>query len=435
MHLTLTIISAVVLLFMGGQRAWAQGSGPDFRSPVDMAIESTGTLLVVDQHSQRRSVIRIDPLTGSRTTVSDDVTGDGPFFDQPIGILIENEQSLLVTDERVDSVIRVNPITGSRVLISGCPEMPDPCPVPLVAAGPAFDDPVDIAIGPAGTIVVVDVTLATLMRLDATTGERIVFSGPGVGIGPAMLSPRDVVSDGAGGWFVTDVGLNAIFRIESGTGNRTILSDAVTGVGPAFGRPEGIDVAPDGSLLVVDAALSALLRVNPTTGDRTVVSDATMGIGPNFLFPASVEVAADGSAFVVDQSHPAIFQVNTTTGDRTVTSRHSSLTISPPTGRYVNGQTFDLTLLATGAGNTAIDITATLDGNDVMPTLTPCLSSTPLTGGGVAIRCPNAADLLSLTPGRHVLQVSLRLFDNVTLTTSPRLTNEVVWEVLLVLVP
>jgi streptogramin lyase len=432
MHLTLTIISALVLLFMGGQQTWAQGSGPDFRLPVDMAIESTGTLLVVDQNAQRRSVIRIDPLTGSRTMVSDDVTGDGPFFDQPSGILIENDQSLLVTDESIDAVIRVNAITGSRVLISGCPEMPDPCPVPLVGAGPPFDNPVDITIGPAGAIVVIDQTLATVMRVDPTTGERTVFSGPGVGIGPDMVSPREVVSDGVGGWFVTDVGLNAIFRIESGTGNRAILSDAVTGVGPAFRNPQGIDVAPDGSLLVADGALSALLRVNPTTGDRTVVSDATMGIGLNFLFPVSVEVAADGSAFVVDQSQPAIFQVNMTTGDRTVTSRPSSLTISPPSGRYVNGQTFDLTLLATGGGNTAIDITATLDGNDVTPTLTPCLSPTPLTGGGVAIRCPNAADLLSLTPGRHVLRVSLTLFDNVTLVTSPRLTNEVVWEILLV---
>jgi hypothetical protein len=135
---------------------------------------------------------------------------------------------------------------------------------------------------------------------------------------------------------------------------------------------------------------------------------------------------------VVDQSQPAIFQVNVTTGDRTVTSRPSSLTISPPSGRYVNGQTFDLTLLATGAGNTAIDITATLDDNDVMPILAPCLSPTPLTGGGVALRCSNAAGLLGLTPGRHVLRVSLTLFDNVTMVTSPRLTNEVVWEILLV---
>ena len=105
MHLTLTIISSLVLLFMGGQQAWAQGSGPDFRLPVDIAIESTGTLLVVDQNGQRRSVIRVDPLTGSRTTVSDDVTGDGPFFDQPSGMVIENDQSLLVTDESIDRMV------------------------------------------------------------------------------------------------------------------------------------------------------------------------------------------------------------------------------------------------------------------------------------------------------------------------------------------
>jgi streptogramin lyase len=429
---SIALISAVVLLLLlGGQRAWAQGTGLDFFTPVDMAIHSNGTLLVIDQHNRRRSVVRVDPLTGNRTTLSADGIGEGQAFAEPSDIVVENDQFVLVVDEALDAVLRVDVITGARVLISGCPQEPDPCPVPLVGAGPGFENPVGIAIGPDGTVVVIDVTLAALIRVDAVTGDRTIVSGPGVGIGPAMLAPRDVVSDGAGGWFVTDEGLNAVFRIDPVAGTRAIVSDAVTGIGPAFRFPEGIDMAIDGALLVTDAFASALIRVDPFTGDRAVMSSATMGIGPTLLLPVGVEVAADGSAFVVDQSYLAIFQVNTTTGDRTVTSRAPSMSISPPSGRYVNGQTFDLALIAIGAGNMAINITATLNDADVLPILMPCLAQSPLPGGGVAIRCPNAGGLLGLTPGRHVLQVGLALFDNVNLVTSPRLTNEVVWEILI----
>jgi len=428
---SITMISAVVLLLLlGGQRAWAQGTGPDFFTPVGMAIHSSGTLLVIDQHNRRRSVVRVDPLTGNRTTLSADSIGEGLAFAEPSDVVVENDQFLLVVDEALDAVLRVDVITGARVLISGCAQAPDPCPVPLVGAGPGFEDPVGIAIGPDGTIVV-DETLASLVRVDAVTGDRTIVSGPGVGTGPAMLAPREVISDGAGGWFVTDVSLNAVFRIDPVAGTRTVVSDAVTGVGPTFRNPAGIDIAIDGALLVTDALSSALIRVDPFTGDRAVVSSATMGIGPSFLLPVSVEVAADGSAFVVDQSYQAIFQVNTITGDRTVTSRAPSMSISPPTGRYVNGQTFDLALIAIGAGNMAINITATLNGNDVLPALIPCLAQSPLPGGGVAIRCPNAGGLLGLTPGRHVLQVGLALFDNVNLVAGSRLTNEVVWEILI----
>jgi hypothetical protein len=49
---------------------------------------------------------------------------------------------------------------------------------------------------------------------------------------------------------------------------------------------------------------------------------------------------------------------------------------------------------------------------------------------GVALTCPNVDALLGLTPGRHELEVRLALFDDEpNITTTPLLSDRVVWEV------
>jgi streptogramin lyase len=426
----ISIITVIVLIFAGGQQVWAQGSGLSLIEPVNIAVALDGMLMVVDESNARRSVVRINPITGDRTMVSNASTGEGVALEKPAGIAVENRQALLVADRGLSAVVRVDSITGNRTVLSGCSQTPAPCPLSLVGRGPAFDSPVDIKVAPDSTTVVADETLAALIQVDPLTGNRTMVSGAGVGVGPALMAPNRVALDGTGGWFLTDVGLHAVFHVDPITGLRTIVSDATTGMGPAFRAPAGIDVAPDGFLLVADAALGALIRVDPVTGDRTVVSDAALGSGPVFLFPVATTLASDGSALVVDQSYQSVFRVDVATGDRTVASRAATLTISPSTGRYVTGQAFDLALIAIGTGDIAMNITATLNGNDVMSILTPCLSQVPLPGGGVELRCPNASALLGLTPGRQVLHVELNLVDRANALTSLPLADEAVWEIL-----
>ena len=50
-----------------------RGSGPDFRAPLDIAVESTGTLVVVDDGLE--ALVRVDPISGNRTILSDANTG------------------------------------------------------------------------------------------------------------------------------------------------------------------------------------------------------------------------------------------------------------------------------------------------------------------------------------------------------------------------
>jgi hypothetical protein len=71
-----------------------------------------GGLVVTDPDID--AVFRVDPDTGDRTIISDDVTGTGPSFITPYGIAVESDGSLVVIDSEFfqAEVYRVNPPHG-----------------------------------------------------------------------------------------------------------------------------------------------------------------------------------------------------------------------------------------------------------------------------------------------------------------------------------
>jgi len=52
------------------------GSGPGFVSPRGIAVEADGSLVVVDFGLE--AVVRVDPVSGDRTIISDASIGSGP---------------------------------------------------------------------------------------------------------------------------------------------------------------------------------------------------------------------------------------------------------------------------------------------------------------------------------------------------------------------
>ena len=52
------------------------GSGPGFVNPVGIAVEADGSLVVTDFGLE--AVVRVDPISGDRTIISDANTGSGP---------------------------------------------------------------------------------------------------------------------------------------------------------------------------------------------------------------------------------------------------------------------------------------------------------------------------------------------------------------------
>jgi streptogramin lyase len=119
-RLATVLIMTVALSMLGcdssDEEEGTIGSGSPFGAPNGIAVEAAGTLAVVDEAP--RAVLRVDPTTGDRTTVSDAATGSGPDFQGPVGIAVEATGTLVVVDAVLKAVVRVDSITGDRTIIS-----------------------------------------------------------------------------------------------------------------------------------------------------------------------------------------------------------------------------------------------------------------------------------------------------------------------------
>ena len=307
------------------------GNGPHFTSPQGIAVEADDALVVAD----RSTVSRVTPSTGDRTIVS-----SGPGF-VPQGIVVNPPagQFLVVSPGRVSGVVQVDPVTGQRRLVSGI----DSQTKESRGLGPNFANATSLAVDVSGRLLIVaDVALRAVFRIDPSTGDRTIISGctavspitltcvgPVIGDGPSLLAPAGIVIENNTQVLVVDSVLRAVLRINLAmNGLRTLVSDSNTGQGLCFLSPEGIALEDQDHVVVVDEDRPAVLRVNRTTGDRTLVSGQdpvtgrTLGRGPFLASPTDIALAADGMHVVVADRHlGAVIMVHRISGDRTFISR------------------------------------------------------------------------------------------------------------------
>ncbi len=130
-----------------------------------IAIEANGDFVVADQTVQ--GVTRIDPDTGTQTTVS-----SGGFFFFPLGIAVEADGGLLVVDWSQDAVIRVDPESGAQS---------------IVTSGGFLVSPAAIAVEANGDILVADTTAGAVIRIDPVSGAQSIVSSGGM-----LAAPRGI---------------------------------------------------------------------------------------------------------------------------------------------------------------------------------------------------------------------------------------------------
>jgi len=64
--------------------------------------------------------------------------------------------------------------------------------------------------------------------------HRTILSDASIGSGPGFVSPRGIAVEADGSLVVVDIGLEAVVRVDQVSGDRTIISDASIGSGPGF---------------------------------------------------------------------------------------------------------------------------------------------------------------------------------------------------------
>jgi DNA-binding beta-propeller fold protein YncE len=275
---------------------------PHFFNPGAVALEADGNLLVADYDAfpdMGGGLIRVDPATGMRTTLSANGTpAGGPSFSAPSGMAVAPNGDILVVDRSAfgggGGVMRVDRTTGARTPVSE-----NAAPAGL----PNFEEPAGIALAPNGDILIADENAfggsGGIIRVDPMSGARTTLSANGSPAGgPSFEQPVSIAIAPGGDLFVVDEdaygGTGGVMRVSATTGARTTISANGEATGGAlFRQPYGIALAPSGHILVADFDAfddaGGLLRVDPGTGARTVVSSngAPAG-GPQFVDPIGI---------------------------------------------------------------------------------------------------------------------------------------------------
>jgi MYXO-CTERM domain-containing protein len=232
-------------------------------------------------------VIRVDPQTGAQTLIS-----EGGLLEEPVAIAVEPAGTLLVSDSAAGAILRIDPGTGGQTVVSG-----------------SFGGLLALALEPAtGDILATDASEATVLRVAPQSGAKSSFAS-----GALLTLPQAIAVAPSGVSYIASFSdAWRLVRIPAGGG-------APVSLALGFGFPSGVavDVA-SGAVWVADTTEGAIVRVDPGTGAKTTVAS-----GGELLFPFGV--AAYGSQILVtdwgdDGVAPAVIRVNPGSGAQSVVS-------------------------------------------------------------------------------------------------------------------
>lgn len=211
------------------------GSGPSFDWPGDLVIEADGSLVVMDTDA----LVRVDPVSGDRMIVSDDTTGSGPVLSFARGLTVEADGSLVVSGPKSgfghSVLMRVDPVSGDRTIVSD----------DTTGSGPDLLGSWDLVVETDSSIVALDWPRKAVMRIDLVSGDRMIVSDDTTGSGQVSSRPGGLVIEADGSLVVIDNRFGqrfgvALVRIDPVSGDRTVFSfsSVVTGIEDEIEVPE-----------------------------------------------------------------------------------------------------------------------------------------------------------------------------------------------------
>jgi hypothetical protein len=240
-------------------------------------------------------ILRVNPLTGNRTTVTDLADPDqGPIYDDsPEGLAIASDRTIYATAPAAGIVFSVDPLTGVRSTVA---DLNDPLdgPVPLRPERILLESS-------EATMLILDRGQNRILRLELSTGLReLVSSFDDASEGVTASNLFDFALEGSGNIVVTSFSGNLLIRVDADDGKRSEVSDFDNLEQGKAGRSlEGVTVDELGRIFVVDSsaggeilANGVVFQVDPDNGDRTIATnfgDDTEG--PTGFKPTAVALA------------------------------------------------------------------------------------------------------------------------------------------------
>src|SRR2546429_3291418 len=243
-----------------GEFSFSGDGGPAIAAslwlPIGVRVDTDGNLFIADLYNHR--VRRVDASTGMITTFAGSgqsgVSGDGGLATSvdmsPVGVAIESSGNLLIADADSKRVRRVNLSTNIVATVAGNGEF---CFYgdggPALAA--SLCAPQGLTADPSGNLLAYDSNNGRIRRINAETGQITTVAGggnPADGLGdggpatPAPFGGRGVTADPPRHIFITDWSNFRVRRVDAATG----IITTVAGSGGAGGEFRGGGARPPG---------------------------------------------------------------------------------------------------------------------------------------------------------------------------------------------
>ena len=327
--------AVITLAGTAGQAGVADGAraAARFNHPGGVAVDAAGDIYVVDTSNQ---TIRLLTAAGNVTTIAGnpgiggktDASGTGARFFYPFGIAVNSSGTSVVVADTGNHIIRSVTSSGSVGTIAGA----------IGQAGSAdgagtsamFDYPDGLAADSSGNVYVADHGNNEIRKISASGSVSTLAgqagnpgSADGSGGAARFNGPTGVAVDPSGNVYVSDPGNSTIRKITSSGTVTTLAGSAGTagsadGSGSAarFNNPEGIAVDVAGNVYVADTNNNTVRKITPAGVVTTLAGVAgqtgsTDGSGSSARFNGPYAVAVDGAGnvYVADYFNSTIREI------------------------------------------------------------------------------------------------------------------------------
>ena len=318
-------------------RQW--GGATQFNYPHGIAVDSAGTVYVIDTNNDRISFFTKAGLPGIPSSIGGVGSGNGQFF-YPQGIAVDSAKNIYVADTGNHQVQELSSDgTFTKWGIKGSQDA-------------QFINPGGVAVDSAKTVYVADTGNNRIQKFTSTSTFVTKWGSYGSGTGQ-FSSPRSVAVDRYGFVYVADTGNNRIQKFTSTGVLVATWGSSGSGAGQ-FNTPSGIAVDIGGSVYVSDTGNNRIQKF--TSSGEFITSWGSAGSGAGqFASPCGIAVDKDGAVYVADTDNDRI--------QKFVTAP-ATLTFVPGTKTMLRGDSQPLNLILSGVGNGLSGYSVTLSVDD-----------------------------------------------------------------------